>query len=416
MNIDPDPLIDSALASKWHMLRDVCILKKIRRVKYLVNLEKLAHVSTEQILGVRVDSFGTCDESVAYMDKIVSKERLNPLILRIFWSLDNSDALIDCITDVTEEFVAPVVLMPRPLIEEMNKEYREVVKRLRRKILDNPRILILFPVILPFPSNKKDLSKYTHVLKELQNLLNEVPSSILYSDEYGYLAAQRYVSIKVLVPFAYLYTLLEEHAVAEMKEREGRWKKPYTWFEEIVKLLLMNTYVRGSFSEVVVNYIVEKYETGGPCEEDIAIPIKLNKKASMVIVDTKLRAVDISEELLRNTLKVLGEVEDARQRYVCGEPGEYVWPDDHLFKYEWYVKSKSDKLEQLEELVSREARIVDYYLVFIQRVEPNTDNVERLNQLKQHYREIKILSLKGLTDRLINNHLLINLNQPGDNR
>lgn len=404
-------------AQKWELLleKGVIRLSADRRV-YFLNIDKFVELFVKMFLDNKNVEVHKCDGRVYYADLHVADDTLHSgrrIVIRLFWAFTGNDTLVDCVTDFGDELIIPVIFMPRKLVESLMNEYRSgsggVAARLVREVIRNSDILSLIVPLLPFPSDSKTARRYASVIMELYGIAYEAARGLDYRDEYDFIArATGRIAVKALVPFAYLYGYLRDYGLAELRSRgkaedrseKNRWDDPATWFEEIVKVVLANVYVRNRFDDSVWKYLIDEYRTGGPCKEDIAIPLKRGDDVSIVIVDTKLHEGDVCSSILAGTRSVLAEVEDAREKYVCGK-GREGWPEEHLLKYEWYVKVKSEKLERLVQLVGGEDRVRDYYLVFVQRVRASSECVDRLNSLVRYYKGVKVYSVEELVGLLL---------------
>ncbi|WFO74919.1 hypothetical protein J4526_07555 [Desulfurococcaceae archaeon MEX13E-LK6-19] len=398
LNNNPTLYIPQEMASKFSQLIDKRVLEKSVGGVYRVNWEKLAKYLARNI-GMKGKP-KTCSFNTVFIEE--KYENNISLIFYLVYSI--ADDFVRCITDVgINEFIVPLVFMPLKLIDELYEKHYRLVGKLASDILNESRILLLFPILLPLPSEHELVSMYVESINKLRESIKEIPSNVFYADEYDYLANHRKsTTIKALVTFSFLYDLLNRYGFSGFKNKRG-WKSSSKWFEETVKLLLVNEYVQGIFSKNVTDYLVKEYKTGGPCQEDIAIPIKREDRADILIVDTKLRKDDICRILLSSAYKHQNNKQE-RQVSEC----KHRKQTESLIKYEHYITVKSDKLRKLEELLQKETPIGDYYLVFIQRVKPSIKCLENLNSVKPRgYKKIMIYSIEDFAEILTKSQNLV---------
>jgi len=167
---------------------------------------------------------------------------------------------------------------------------------------------------------------------------------------------------------AQLDRILRQYAAVRIRKT---WKTPSKWFEEIIKLLLADTFVRNAFNEEVERFVF-RYRTGGG-KPDILIPVREGeKKATVWVIDTKHWEKDF--------YKALGSGKEKPTKYIA------------------YVDKKNPKSRPLRKLIKllRKSGIekVSLHLVFIQRAsgyhEPN------IPELAKHYHKVIIIGLDKL--------------------
>ncbi len=382
LNNNPGFIVSDTIASKLVKLREKNVIKRTFK-GYMVDILKLAKV-TAKYIGISYSNAGPCsNRSIAWVEEEVIKN----VSIVVFWSFTFSDDIINCVVD-TDNFIVPIIISPSKTIEELFERQRKVLSSLANKTLHDLRILLLFPIILPLPTivktnakSKKDFFKeYKESINRIKDILQELGNRFLNTNEYKFLAEyKRLILAKSLTPFAFLHDLLDDYGIVSMREKKA-WKKPSKWFEEVIKLLLIDTFVRNSFSGNVVEYLVKKYKTGGPNQEDIAIPIRKGGAADIYIIDTKLWKEDVCKTLTSGR--------------------------ECLSKYGHYVHSttKSTKLKKLEELVKREVKSINcYYLLFIQRKTPSKACLAELTKLniRGYCGTIKVYSLEQFASAII---------------
>ena len=265
------------------------------------------------------------------------------------------------------------------MIKNLLSNDRHKLYNLAESFLEHHKILLLFPIILPYPTIVKNkngdlFNEYKKSISELERVLYDIAENLRgnISDEYSFLSEyRRMIWVKIILPFTFTYNLLANYGFTKLRYSRG-WMTPFKWFEEMIKMLLIDKFVYGRFDREIVHYLIYEYKTGGPHKEDIAIPIKLDDKINILIVDTKLWNTDIS--------KLLGTTKEPYTKY-----GKYI-----------DSATKSEKLKRLEMLIKDKEKesISDYYLIFIQRKKPC---IRKTKTMKiKGYRDIIILSITDL--------------------
>ena len=166
-----------------------------------------------------------------------------------------------------------------------------------------------FPILMPYPEiivvkdRRIDLFEhYGKALNETRKILEILRVEEL-CDEYTLLLKHRvFFLTKMLASMAQLDSILRRYALVKVRER---WRAPSKWFEEFIKSLLADTFVKNSFDERVEDFVY-RYKTGGR-KPDMLIPIrKGHNKAIIWVVDTK--------HWERDFRKALGS---GNERYTC---------------------------------------------------------------------------------------------------
>jgi len=385
LNNEPRLVIRHDLASQFASLIEVDVLKKTYK-DYVVDLEELVKLAS-RALGIRINDFGTyAHRSIGWV-----KEQINKSIsLILFWTFTNTDDLVTCVHDLFDGYTIPIIITPSIYVNELHSNYNRLLRVLTSLTLYSSQVLLLFPVILPLPiiarkgrSNKNFFAEYRNVISTLRNYAREL-GELGSLDEYDFIVNyRRQLVTKSLASFAFLHDLLDKYGIALMRE-EKKWSKPSKWFEEVTKLLLVDTFVRGSFNTRIVKYLTYKYRTGGRGQEDIAIPIRRGNTVDIYIIDTKLWKRDVCKALLSRK-----------------EP---------IAKYQKYIipKNKSKKLKKLEQLVKQDACHIDnYHLIFIQRKKASQYCIRKLydNIKIQFYKELKIYGISEFACSILKGNL-----------
>ena len=344
-----------------------------------------------------------------------------PIGIRIFLTSSISDNFIDCLVGDHSIFIIPFILAPVIEINKIGESQESHVARLKRKlllkILNTLNVMSLFVVPLPFPDSNKILKTYVNVLRSLERSIRELRNAV-YTNEYDMLINfNKILLVKALSPFKFLYKNLKEYSITELKGAREFGLRPDKWFEEILKAIIVKFYVEASFPNEITNFFYREYSTGGPCEEDIAIPITVDNKIYIVIVDAKLWTKDACTTIIHDTQHILENV-SLVQNYKCRRDNEEQpnRPKESLMKYLFYINSKSKKLIKLEKMLARRARSISgYYLLFVQLKEPQERCINELNKLQKRfklfknnltlYNKIQIVSIDELIKHLQKNTL-----------
>jgi len=343
----------------------------------------------------------------------------NPISIRIFLVNSISSNFIDCLVGDHSTFIIPFILAPAIEINKIGESRESHVIRLKRKlflkILNTLNVLSLFVVPLPFPDSNKTLKTYVNVLRSLERDIREL-RKLVYANEYDMLVNfNRIMLVKALSPFKFLYKNLKEYSITELRGTREFGVRPDKWFEEVLKALIVKFYVETSFPGEITDFLYREYSTGGPCEEDIAVPITIDNKIYIVIVDAKLWAKDACTTIIRDTQHII-ENASLVQNYRCRQDN---WeqpnrPKESLIKYLLYINSKSKKLMKLEKMLARRASSISgYYLLFVQLKEPQEQCIDKLNELQKRiklfknnltlYNKIQIISIDELIKHLQRN-------------
>jgi len=391
----------------WECMKLLESMDVLREIKglwvYDINLEKYLKALLEAISKkVGEYSVNTCGTHIVFAD-IPPRQNVKT---RVFLSFETTNYFVECITEEHDEFIIPFIMIPaNRIIDLIRKEDGEKLtqlgKMLIKKSVDNPHILSLFTVPLPLPETRKGLKLYNDILKKLIAISREISNKKLYRNEYEAFTNINYLmNIKALTPFMYLYKNLEHYGLTLLRQRKrkaektlGSGAKPSKWFEEILKAMLTRTLAEGRFSEEVIEYLYYKYDTGGPGQEDIAIPLMMNDDIYMLIVDAKLWKKDICKTILDNTSKIMKNKPDTSLSYTCDKKQkDNIWKSykESLFKYLRYIqpKTKSKKLKELEEKLGGYNAISGYLLLFLQPARADTECVKQLNRLLINLKEI----------------------------
>jgi len=276
----------------------------------------------------------------------------------------------------------PFVFMSEKLRNILEK-HDKAVRVLSKLYLDNLSIFS-FPIMLPYPeivkipSRKRKLNLFAKLEKsiiEAKEILKREQKD--FADEYMLaLEYRKRFWSKFIVSFAQLDDILKRYALVRMRKK---WKSPSKWFEEIMKLLLIDVFVKNKFNRMVEEFLVN-YKTGGR-KADILIPIKKSdKEATLWVIDTKHWEKDYCKSV---------------------EKGY-----ENIKKYIAYIDKNNRKSRLLWELIrllkNMGIRKVRFQLVFIQRKSKSCSL--NIPELKEYYEKIVVLGLKNISDILQHKH------------
>lgn len=250
--------------------------------------------------------------------------------------------------------------------------------KLSELYLSNLKILSL-PIIFPYPElvgNKDFLKSFRKAITEVKKALKEIVDIKEYENEYYTILEYRTKFwSKILVSFAQLDHILKRYSIVKMKKR---WKGPSKWFEETIKLLLIDLFVKGRFRNKRVEKFLLNYKTGGR-KADIIVPVRAEDDEAIIwIVDTK--------HWERDFCKAIGK------------------GHERLTKYTAYVDKNNEKSRPVWKLIKLLEDIgikrIKFHLVFIQRTSKSC-NLE-IPELKKYYDKVTVKGLNEISKLLAN--------------
>jgi len=355
------------------------LIKYLRYGEYILDLDVFLHALLRKLGIKRLDLYRN-GPLYCHVEKVTSRTLIGFYFV-VPGSIDEKSlglflrGLQEAIIESNKyDALVPFIFVPEKIRRALEKNYRLIHSFSdfyfnSLKIFSLP-ITLPYPEIIHVPRKKRKIDLFVRFKKsitEVKDILKSV--QVGFEDEYTFLLnfRKKFWS-KILVSFAQLDHILRKYAVVKMR---SKWKGPSKWFEEFMKILLIDIFVRNRFNEEVERFLLN-YRTGGR-KADIIIPVRVgNNEAVIWIVDTKHWEKDFCRSVWRSHEKTI--------------------------KYIAYVDKNSKKSRQVWKLIEllENAGIEDvrFHLVFLQR----KSKACKLDapELRKYYEEVKVLGLKDV--------------------